>query len=622
MDGILYQALLFLAAGVLAVPVAKRLGLGSVLGYLLAGVLIGPALHLVETGETSALQEFAGFGVVMMLFIIGLELDPKRLWSMRGQLVGLGGLQILVTAAVIAAIGLAAGLVWREALALGVILAMSSTAIVLQTLGEKGWMNTDGGRASFSVLLMQDIAVIPILAVLPLLAIGGGSGAEEAAASAHGGHGAGAWTAGMPPWGQGLAIIAAVAAVIIGGRFLTRPIFRFIARSRLSEIFTAAALLLVVAIAYLMTMVGLSPALGAFIAGVVLADSEFRHELVSDIDPFKGLLLGLFFITVGAGIAFDLLLAQPAQIIGLALALVVVKFAVLFALAQPFKVKGRDRWMLAMGLAQGGEFAFVLLSLAGGLGAISSQSADIASLVVALSMALSPLLVVLFERVVAPRAEASRNRRADDDIDEQGEVIIAGVGRFGQIVQRMLSSQGYKTVVVDHDDEMVDAVARFGTKAFYGDASRPALLHAAGIDAAQLFVVAIDQREASLRAVEHVKREHPQVKVVARAFDRLHYYELKDAGADIVVRELFEGSLEAARESLILLGVDPAIANRAAGVFRDHDETTLAELGKLWEKGADPTANPSYVALSKARTQMLADALQLDQTARGEKDRA
>jgi CPA2 family monovalent cation:H+ antiporter-2/glutathione-regulated potassium-efflux system ancillary protein KefC len=621
MDGLLQQALIFLAAGVIAVPIAKRLGLGSVLGYLLAGVLIGPALHLVETGEASALQEFAGFGVVMMLFIIGLELDPKKLWAMRGQLFGLGGLQILGTTAVIAAAMLAIGLPWREALALGVILAMSSTAIVLQTLGEKGWMNTDGGRASFSVLLMQDIAVIPILAILPLLAVGGIPHDGAAAASAHG-HGAGAWTVGLPPWAQGLVIIGAIAFVIFAGRFLTRPLFRFIARAHLSEIFTAAALLLVVAISYLMTMVGLSPALGAFVAGVVLADSEFRHELVSDIDPFKGLLLGLFFITVGAGIEFELLTSQPFLIAGLALALVLVKFAVLFVLAQPFKVGGRDRWMLAMGLAQGGEFAFVLLGLAGGLGAISDQSSGIASLVVAISMAIAPLLTVLFERVIAPWTESSRNRRADDIVDEHGQVIIAGVGRFGQIVQRMLSSQGYATVVIDHDDEMVDAVARFGTKVFYGDASRPAMLHAAGIDEAKLFVVAIDQREASLRAVEHVKREHPHVKVIARAFDRLHYYELSDAGADVVVRELFEGSLDAARQSLVLLGVDPLIAERAASVFRDHDSQTLDELAKLWEKGADPTANPSYVALSKARAAMLADALQLDQTARVEKDRA
>jgi CPA2 family monovalent cation:H+ antiporter-2/glutathione-regulated potassium-efflux system ancillary protein KefC len=613
MDGFLLQALVYLAAGVIAVPIAKRLGLGSVLGYLAAGLALGPILGLVH--DTHALQEFAEFGVVMMLFLIGLELEPRKLWLMRDRLFGLGSLQVLLTAAAVGGVVLAFGRPWQEAAALGLILSLSSTAIVLQTLQEKGLMQTDGGRSSFAALLFQDIAVIPILAILPFLAVAGlvpdAALAPEGAAA----HAADAgWISGLPSWMQGAVIVAAIGGVIIFGRYLTRPAFRFIAESRLSEIFTAAALLLVVGIAWLMTMVGLSPALGAFVAGVVLADSEFRHELESDIEPFKGLLLGLFFITVGAGIQLSAVINEPVRILGLTLGLMAIKFAVLLVLGYAFRLKARDRMMMAMGLAQGGEFAFVLFGFAGGM-VLAPDTVRDATLVVALSMLATPLLFLLYERVVAPRIEAAANRRVEDDIDERGAVVIAGIGRFGQIVNRMLTSQGYETVIIDHESEMVDTVSMFETRAFYGDASRPEMLRKAGIADARLFVVAVNEREAAIKAVRWVKQTYPGVHVLARAYDRVHYYELKDAGADTVVRELFGSSLRAAELALVAMGVDPQVAERAREVFRTHDEETLEELYRVWEHDVDVTQNATYLETARKRTAMLRDALTLDREA-------
>jgi monovalent cation:proton antiporter-2 (CPA2) family protein len=610
MEAALLQTFIYLIAGVISVPIAKRLGLGSVLGYLAAGVIIGPVLGLA--GDAASLQNVAQLGVVMMLFIIGLELEPKKLWEMRDRLVGLGGLQMALTTAVIGGALLAMGMSWQEALALGLILALSSTAIVLQTLGEKGWMQTDGGRSSFAVLLFQDIAVIAIFAVLPLLAVGGAGHGDAHAPS--GGHGPTGIIATLPAWAQGLATVGAIATVVLLGRFLTRPAFRFIASANLSEIFTAAALLMVVGIAWLMTLVGLSPALGAFVAGVVLADSEFRHELESDIDPFKGLLMGLFFVTVGAGVSFAVLQQHPWLIIGLSLALVAAKAVVLLALGRFFRMAARNTLMLGLGLAQTGEFAFVLLGSARG-SVLSEDVTAIASLVVAISMLLTPALFLLFERVLAPLAERKAGGREEDTIDETGPAIIAGVGRFGQIVNRMLVSQGLKTVVIDHDSEMVDAIARFEQKAFYGDGARPELLRAAGIDQAKLFVVAIDAKEQAVRAVEYVKQRHPHVHVIARAFDRVHYYELRQAGADTVIREMFGSSLQAAQQALVVLGVDPAVAERAAGVFRQHDEETIEELYNFWSKDEDLMENPTYVEKAKQRIQMFHDAMQLDREA-------
>mgnify|MGYP003571056548 FL=1 len=499
---LLSEAFVYLCAAVIAVPIANRLGLGSVLGYLIAGVVIGPVIGIVGS-EAADVQHFAEFGVVMMLFLVGLELQPAMLWKMRQQLVGLGGLQVVGTALVFAAAGLAFGLHWQSALALGMILSLSSTAIVLQTLNEKGWLKTQGGQSSFSVLLTQDIAVIPMLALLPLLAISGHGG--EGAADGHGesaGHGGEALAA-LPGWAQALVILAVIAAIILAGRHLLRPVFRFIAEARLREIFTATALLLVIGIALVMDFVGLSPALGTFLAGVVLSDSDYRHELESDIEPFKGLLLGLFFLTVGAGIDFDLLFGAPLSILGLALGLMAVKFMVLFLLAALFRLTGPDRWLFALGLAQAGEFAFVLFGFASGSGVLEPSLIKTMTLVVAISMLLTPALFIFYEKIVAPRALAKADREPDV-IDRRGRVVVAGMGRFGQIVSRLLLTSGYDVIILDHDPQTIENLRRIGIRTFYGDATRPDLLHGAGLDDADLFVAALDDRDKQTELVEHV----------------------------------------------------------------------------------------------------------------------
>ncbi len=512
MEGVLLPAFIYLCAALVAVPLAHRAGLGSVLGYLAAGVLIGPVLGLAGA-ETSSLQGIAELGVVMMLFLVGLELEPRLLWRMRGQLIGLGGLQVTLTALALAGIGRVLGLGWSTALVAGMILAMSSTAIALQTLKEKGLLRTGGGQAGFAVLLFQDIAVIPILALIPLLGRPGAGAAPEA-------EGAASLVAGLPGWAAALATLAAIAVVVLGGHYLSRPLFRFIARARLREVFTAAALAVVIGNALLMTAVGLSPALGAFLAGVVLANSEFRHELESDIEPFKGLLLGLFFVTVGAGIDFGTLLAAPFRIAGLTLGLIAAKAVVLAGLGWSFGLRGTDRWLLALGLAQAGEFGFVLISFSQAAGAIGGGLGATLSLAVALSMLATPLLFLLYDRVIVPRRALAVSREADE-ITERGAVIIAGLGRFGQVVNRILLSNGYKTVVLDNQAEHVDDMRRFGVRGFYGDASRPDLLHAAGLAEARVLVVAIDDPERTLEMVKFARQARPDIHIVARAFDRV-----------------------------------------------------------------------------------------------------
>ncbi|MES9971718.1 MAG: monovalent cation:proton antiporter-2 (CPA2) family protein, partial [Candidatus Thiodiazotropha sp.] len=444
MGGLLFQAFIYLCAAVIAVPIAKRLGLGSVLGYLLAGIIIGPVIGLVGS-ETATIQHFAEFGVVMMLFLVGLELQPRMLWQMRTRLIGLGGLQVGITTLLIAAAALMLGLYWSVALTIGLIFSLSSTAIVLQTLNEKGQIKTEGGRASFSVLLFQDIAVIPMLALIPLLVLpelGALSGAASHAGEA-GHHESFSLVAGLPGWAHALVVLGAVASVLLGGHFLSRPLFRFIAESKLREIFTATALFLVIGISLLMTLVDLSPALGTFLAGVVLANSEFRHELESDIEPFKGLLLGLFFITVGAGIDFTVLFGDFATILGLTLGVMIIKALVLYALARLFRLEVTSRWLLTLGLAQAGEFGFVLLSFALQSHVIPPDLAPTLSLVVALSMLLTPALFILYDRFILS-GEGESGAGQADQIDETGQVIIAGNGRFGQIVNRLLLASGVK----------------------------------------------------------------------------------------------------------------------------------------------------------------------------------
>ncbi len=598
---LLGNAFIYLLAAVVAVPIAQRLGLGSVLGYLIAGVAIGPALGIVG-GETAAIQHFAEFGVVMMLFLVGLELEPAMLWRMRRQLVGLGGLQVLGTAAIVGAVALAFGLAWQSALAIGMILALSSTAIVLQTLNEKGWMKAPGGRNAFAVLLTQDIAVIPMLALLPLLALGGTGGAVDA----H--HGGGALD-GLPGWLQAVAILAVIAGIVAAGRFLIRPVFRFIAEAHLREIFTAAALALVVGIALLMTAVGLSPALGTFLAGVVLSGSEYRHELESDIEPFKGLLLGLFFITVGAGIDFDLLFETPVAIVGLAAALMAVKFAFLYGLASVFRIRGADRWLFALSLAQAGEFAFVLFGFAGGAGVLAAELTQRLTLVVALSMLLTPCLFILYEKVIAPRSIRPSDRAADE-IDTRGPVVVAGMGRFGQVVARLLMTNGYSTVVLDLDPETIENLGKIGVKTYYGDATRPDLLHAAGLGEAQLFVAAIDDPDKQRLLVEHVAKLYPDVRILARATDRHHLYELENAGAHIVERELFEGALAVGKSALIALGAHPFKAETKVRAFRTYDYGTVDALRIKWNQGD----GSDYISAMRRRSDDLFEIMKTDRS--------
>jgi CPA2 family monovalent cation:H+ antiporter-2 len=572
-EGFFYQALIYLAAAVVSVPIAKRLGLGSVLGYLIAGIAIGPfALGLVgEEGQD--VLHFAEFGVVMMLFLIGLELQPSLLWRLRSSILGLGGLQVGITGAVITAIAIAVGLDWRSGLAVGLILALSSTAIVLQTLQEKGLMKTGGGRSAFSVLLFQDLAVIPILAILPLLAR---SGAVHA--SAETGHST-TWVEGLPGWGTALVVAAAVAAIVIGGRLLIRPAFRFIARARVPEIFTASALLLVIGIAILMTRVGLSPALGTFLAGVVLATSEYRHELESDIEPIKGLLLGLFFISVGASIDFAQIISRPALIGGLVAALIVVKFLVLLVLGRVFGLGSDQNLLFSFALAQAGEFAFVLFSFATQQGVIGLEVASPLVAVVALTMALTPLLMLVNERLVQPRfGTLEKDQREADVFDESNPVIIAGYGRVGTIIGRLLRVSGIGATVLEVDSDQVELLRKLGHKVFYGDASRLDLLRAAGADSARVLVIALDDPDRILGLVQTAQKHFPHLKVLSRAIGRTHAYELLEAGLDSVYRETLDSSLRIGFDVLRELGMPGFEALRRTRRFRVHDEQALREL--------------------------------------------
>ena len=596
MGEILLLAFLFLIAGVVAVPIASRLGLGSVLGYLIAGIAISPLLKKPHVDVVS-IQHFAEFGVVMMLFLVGLELEPRLLWSMRNKLLGLGGLQVGVTGAIVMGVAMALGQPWSVAMAVGMVFALSSTAIVLQTLNEKGLMKSDGGQSSFSVLLFQDIAVIPMLAFIPLLALP--ELADVTNSAAGDGHGSGmSLVDGLSASQQFAVTIVAIAAVIVGGSYLTRPVFRFIAMAKLRELFTAVALMMVVGIALLMTLVGLSPALGTFLAGVVLANSEYRHELESDIDPFKGLLLGLFFITVGAAINFDLLFANFGQIIALTLGLMLIKSLVLLALAYAFRITNANRWLFSLGLAQAGEFGFVLLAFTVASSVIPAALADKLLLVVALSMLLTPALFILYDKVIAPRY-ASAQAGEPDEIDEDGSIIIAGVGRFGGVVNRILLSAGYKTVVLDYNSEHLERMRAFDIKVFFGDATRPDLLHAAGLDNARMLIIAIDDHEQATELVRYVVKHYPHIHIVARAVDRHHVYELWAAGCRDIIREQFDSSVRAARSALQALGHHPYDAERQTRGYVENDKIAMRELAGLYDPDVPVHENTAYVERAK-----------------------
>lgn len=606
MDGALFQTFIYLAAAIAAVPIAKRFGLGSVLGYLLAGVTIGPyVLRLVGGGGD--VMHFAEFGVVMMLFLIGLELRPALLWQMRGPILGMGGLQVVGTALVLGFAAICMGQPAKPALAIGMILAMSSTAIVLQSLGEKGVLKTPGGEASFAVLLFQDIAVIPILALMPLLA----SQPVAAAKDAH----AEGWLSGLAAWQQALIVVAAVAAIVFAGRFLLRPFFSYIAATRLREMFTATALLLVVGIALLMQKLGLSPALGTFIAGVVLADSEYRVQLEADIEPFKGLLLGLFFISVGASIDFSLMARQPGVIALIVAGLLMLKFIVLFALGKWFELQKGDRFLFAFALAQGGEFAFVLFSFATQQAVLTPETANLFIASVALSMAAAPLLLVINDKVVQPRFQTRKPKRDADEIDEHDNpVIIAGFGRFGHIVGRLLRANGFGTTVLDHDADQVETLRRFGLKSFYGDASRLDLLQAAGAERAKLFIQAIDDEVKSLQIIKMVQQHFPHLKILARAVSRQHAYELLRLGITQVHRDTFGSALDLSIDTLRELGVEEQRARRVAELFRQHDEASTREMANMQED------SDAYISRARQHIENLERAIQSDLEALSARD--
>ncbi|WP_353475090.1 monovalent cation:proton antiporter-2 (CPA2) family protein [Salipiger sp. H15] len=593
MTGYLMLVFILLCAGVIVVPIATRFGLGSVLGYLLAGVALSPLLETLGV-DVESVQHLAEFGVVMMLFLIGLELRPALLWRMRGRLLGLGGSQFVLTAALVGGILWAAGQAWQVGLAVGLVLALSSTAIVLQTLNEKGLMQSDGGQASFAVLLFQDIAVIPTLALMPFLA-----SPELLGAHADEAHEAGpSLIAGLSGWQAALVTLAAVALLILCGRWVVTAVLRYIARTRMRELFTAAALMIVLGVALLMSMVGLSPALGTFLAGVLLSGSEYRHELEADLNPFRGLLLGVFFMTVGAGIDFGLLFDEIGPILGLTLGLIALKTAVLLVLGQVFGIRGSDRWMFALGLAQAGEFGFVLLAFAVAQGVLPEALQARLLLVVALSMLLTPGLFILYERVLAPRFDARQKREADE-IEADADIIIAGHGRVGGIVNRMLRGLGYKTTVIDYSAEQLEFLSAFGIRVYFGDATRPDLLDAAGIARARLLVIAIDDKERTTELVSYVTRTYPEVHVIARAFDRFHTYELWAAGCRDVIRETYDSSLRTGRSALEALGMTREMAERRTRAFETLDRTSMLELAQLHRLGEPNHENPEYTA--KAR---------------------
>jgi monovalent cation:H+ antiporter-2, CPA2 family len=604
MDALLFQATLYLFAMVVAVPLATRLGLGSVLGYLAAGIVIGPVLGLVGT-ETAHLQHVAEFGVVLMLFLIGLELEPRALWAMREKLLGLGGLQIVLTTTVIFAISLALDMDWRIALTIGVTLSLSSTAIVLQTLTEKRLMQTPGGRSAFSVLLMQDIAVIPILALLPLLAL---PGARMLAEVARGEHTTLNLVDNLPGWGVTAVTLLAVALVVLAGHFLVRPAYRYVHAARSREIQTAFALCIVVAIAALMLMVGLSPALGTFLAGVVLANSEFKHELESDIAPFKGLLLGLFFITVGSGMDLQLLMAKPLKIALLTLALMLVKGSILYMLGWVFKLKGRNRWLFTLGLAQAGEFGFVLTSFSVAQRLLPDSTAQTLLLVIALSMLLTPLFFLLHDTLARRWAEPGETPQ-DDEIDDQQAIIIAGVGRFGQIVNRLVTMSGFKTTVLDHNLETIQLLRQFGFKGFVGDPTRPELLQAAGLAEAKVLVVCVDGREAATKLVGYARRQRPDLHIIARARNREHVFELYRAGANDIVREYFDSSLRVGRYVLENMGISEYEAANLQAMFYKLDRASMRDLAEVWKPGVPIGKNPEYMARAKELSRNLETAL-------------
>nr|WP_319565378.1 glutathione-regulated potassium-efflux system protein KefC [uncultured Rhodoferax sp.] len=567
----LISSFIYLSAAVIAVPLSKALGLGSIIGYLVAGIAIGPwGLGLVS--DVQEILHFAEFGVVLMLFLVGLELEPHRLWSLRRPIFGWGSAQVMGCALVLTAVAMGLGVDWRTALVGGLGLALSSTAIALQVMGERNLLPTTGGQSSFAILLFQDVAAIPILALLPLLGVVSASTGSPVMAGKE---------------FEAFKIVAVIAGIVLGGRLALRPMFRWIARSNTPEIFTAAALLLVVGTAALMQWVGLSMALGAFLAGVLLAESEYRRELETDLEPFKGLLLGLFFIAVGMSIDFGVLLASPGLMAAVVVGFLAVKSAVIFSLARMMKLPYQERPVFTLLLAQGGEFAFVVFQSAASVNAIAAQTASLLIGAVVVSMLASPLILVAMDRLLMPRYVRCGVPVVDEISEPQSApIIIAGFGRYGQIISRVLLAQGIAVTVLDHDAEMIEVARKFGYRVFYGDATRLDLLRTAGAERARIFVVAVDDVEQSLKMVDLVQAHFPQLQIVARARDVTHWNKLRDRNIMLVERELFESSLRSARSVLELLGLDPDAALQSTLRFRQHNLELFEKLHPHYKDSA------------------------------------
>jgi len=599
-NNFLFHVFIFLGAACLIVPLASRFKLGSVLGYLIVGVLIGPyGFQLI--GNAEQIMHFAEFGVIMMLFLIGLELEPETLWRLRKLIVGLGGLQVILTTILLTLIGMAFHYDWRVSLTVSMALSLSSTALVIQMLQERNLMRTSSGEATFAVLLFQDIAVIFILILIPLLTMQGAMPVTQAnLLSAY------------PGWLQTLIIGAIIAAVIFAGRYLSHYFFYMVAKSNLREVFTATSLALVVGITLLMQLVGVSPGLGAFIAGVVLANSDYKRTLEADIEPFKGLLLGLFFISVGMGINFGLLAEKPMNVVGVVALLIVSKACILFLLCQMFKMSKLQSIGVALILSQGSEFAFVLFQFAKGMNVINSPEAAFYTLVVAMSMVSTPFLTMLYGRFIVPHFMSPAAVKYDD-ISAKGSVILAGYGRFGQVIGRFLSAQGVPITVLENNPEQIETLRKFGLKGFYGDASRLDLLINAGADKAELLIVAVDDPETCLDIVRLARDEFPDLAIFSRARNRRHAYELSKAGVNYYKREVFDSSLAMAQDVMKFLGHNPDTMKRKARTFAQHDEGSLKKSFEFFDR------EDELISFAREATTELDRILKEDQQSVGKK---
>ncbi|MEM1084033.1 MAG: monovalent cation:proton antiporter-2 (CPA2) family protein [Verrucomicrobiota bacterium] len=613
MDAQLFlHAFIYLLAAALAAPLGKRLGIGSVLGYLVIGALIGPSIFGIIGSEREEVLHFAEFGVVLMLFVIGLELDLGKLWRMRTSIFGLGGLQLALSTAVLALVG---GLIaedWREALALGLILALSSTAIVMQTLKERGLMETNSGRQSFAVLLFQDIAVIPILALLPLLTY------REPVAKKGGDHGTAMshWFEHLPALGQAAMILGAIGLIIVLGRFLLTPWLNWVARLKVPEALNATTLTLVVGVALLMSSVGLSPALGTFVAGVMLASSSYRHELEGNIEPFKSLLLAVFFLAVGASIDFGLIAEKPGLIAAFVTLLIALKFLVLIGLGKVFKLGFDQSLLFGVALAQGGEFAFVLGGFALANGAMSPELTSLMIASVALSMAISPLLLILMQRGILPRFGTKRSDESEREADVENdhpEIILAGFGRFGHPIIRLLRSVGHYPTVLEKDSDHVDFVRRLGIQTYYGDATRLELLQSAGAAEAKILIIAIDDEDACMQIIDHCRKHFPNLQLLARACSRDHAYRLHEEKVEFFIEQL-GSSLDCAIATLDIIGHDLDHAKDAARVFKT---TEFEVIGRNAGLRSDEKSYASAVRQSQQDLESLLDNAPIMKAKRG-----